>query len=123
MVRNLIQEQFQGKVEYATTCGNCGTRSPAPQSPFYELEIHLADVKTLEEGIVKYVTAEKMEGSNQYLCSRCESLQDATRTVEIQALPEVGRFCRAYSFVPLPSDPLNVFLPSGSQFSAHEIPV
>ncbi|KAH9981004.1 hypothetical protein BGW80DRAFT_1267806 [Lactifluus volemus] len=65
-LRHLVSNQFQGTQTYATTCTRCGTRSEN-NSDFLEIEVNLE-------------------------CSKCQSLEDATRQLILQKLPPVLHF-------------------------------
>jgi ubiquitin carboxyl-terminal hydrolase 48 len=87
-VHHLIEQQFQGKSQYITICQNCHTES-IRDSSFYELELGIDDILTIEESIGKYLGEEDLNGSNQYLCEVCAGKQDATRFIALKELPEV----------------------------------
>ncbi|KAJ7097738.1 cysteine proteinase [Mycena belliarum] len=90
-LQSLITDQFQGKQVYGTICSNCGTVS-ARDSDFLEIEINFKNNAKLEDSIADLLQEEKLSGDNQYLCSACESLQDATRYTELASLPPVLHF-------------------------------
>ncbi|THH10686.1 hypothetical protein EW145_g1149 [Phellinidium pouzarii] len=80
------QLQFEGKMVNATVCDKCKTRSER-DTTFLELEVNLEKTGVLEDRIAAVLTPERLEDDNKYLCSVCESLQDATRYTEIRSLP------------------------------------
>lgn len=90
-IKSLITDQFQGKQVYGTICNRCHYRSERT-SDFLELEISLENNATLEDRIAALLQPETLSGDNQYLCARCESLQDATRYTELRELPPVLHF-------------------------------
>ncbi|KAH9483698.1 Ubiquitin carboxyl-terminal hydrolase 48 [Psilocybe cubensis] len=90
-VKSLITEQFQGSQAYGTICHSCKNRSERP-SDFLEVEISFDNNSTLEDRIAASLLPETLSGDNKYFCSRCESLQDATRYTELRQLPPVLHF-------------------------------
>ncbi|EKM55145.1 uncharacterized protein PHACADRAFT_94093 [Phanerochaete carnosa HHB-10118-sp] len=91
VLKSLVADQFQGKQVYTTVCSKCHTRSER-ESEFLELELTLANNAKLEDRLSASLAAEELQGDNQYLCSRCDSLQDAKRFTEIRELPPVLHF-------------------------------
>lgn len=90
-LRSLLSNQFQGEQVYGTICGNCHNKSER-STDFLELEINIENNARLEDRIAALLQDEKLTGDNKYLCSRCESLQDATRYTELRNLPPVLHF-------------------------------
>ncbi|KAJ6497048.1 hypothetical protein C8R47DRAFT_1184375 [Mycena vitilis] len=90
-LQSLITDQFQGKQVYGTICSNCRSVS-ARDSDFLEIEINFKNNGKLEDSIADLLQEETLSGDNQYLCSTCESLQDATRYTELVSLPPVLHF-------------------------------
>jgi ubiquitin carboxyl-terminal hydrolase 48 len=87
-VKNLVRGHFQGTFSYVTTCKNCGTTSRKLTS-FTELELSIEKHATVEEALRAFVAEEELTGDNKYSCDTCDSLQDATRRIEIERLPPV----------------------------------
>ncbi|RDB21476.1 Ubiquitin carboxyl-terminal hydrolase 48 [Hypsizygus marmoreus] len=90
-VKSLITDQFQGKQVYGTICNNCQYRSERT-SDFLEIEINLENNSKLEDRIAAVLQPETLSGDNQYFCSQCDGLQDATRYTELRELPPVLHF-------------------------------
>ncbi|KAJ7087835.1 hypothetical protein C8R44DRAFT_28584 [Mycena epipterygia] len=90
-LQSLITDQFQGKQVYGTICTNCGSIS-ARDTDFLEIEINFKNNAKLEDSIAGLLQEETLSGDNQYLCSKCESLQDATRYTDLASLPPVLHF-------------------------------
>ncbi|KAF7363613.1 hypothetical protein MSAN_01018400 [Mycena sanguinolenta] len=90
-LKSLITDQFQGKQVYGTICSNCGSVS-ARDTDFLEIEISFKNNANLEDSIADLLQEETLSGDNQYLCSKCENLQDATRFTELASLPPVLHF-------------------------------
>ncbi|KAJ7724461.1 hypothetical protein DFH07DRAFT_854832 [Mycena maculata] len=91
VLKSLITDQFQGKQIYGTICSNCQSVS-ARDTDFLEIEINFKNNAKLEDSIAALLQEETLSGDNQYLCSTCESLQDATRYTELASLPPVLHF-------------------------------
>ncbi|KAI5119495.1 hypothetical protein M0805_009519 [Coniferiporia weirii] len=87
-LQSLLPDKFEGKIVNATVCDKCKTRSER-ETTFLELEVNLEKNGVLEDRIAAILAPERLEGDNRYLCSVCESLQDATRHTEIRSLPSV----------------------------------
>ncbi|KAH9993782.1 cysteine proteinase [Russula vinacea] len=90
-LKHLVSNQFEGTQTYATTCLRCGARSEN-NSDFLEIEVNLEDNASLESCIDVLLQAETLSGDNKYRCSRCQSLEDATRQLILQKLPPVLHF-------------------------------
>ncbi|KDQ60998.1 hypothetical protein JAAARDRAFT_191121 [Jaapia argillacea MUCL 33604] len=90
-LKTLIPDQFQGKQVYGTLCSNCHNRSER-LSDFLEIEINIENNAKLEDRISALLQPEPLSGDNQYYCSSCDSLQDATRYTELRELPPVLHF-------------------------------
>ncbi|KDQ17979.1 hypothetical protein BOTBODRAFT_104384 [Botryobasidium botryosum FD-172 SS1] len=89
--KSLISDQFEGKMVYGTMCRTCKNRSER-DSDFFELEINLENNCKLEDRIEAMLQTESLTGDNKYFCSKCDSLQNATRYTELRNLPPVLHF-------------------------------
>lgn len=45
--------------------------------------------KTLDSSIAEFLKEERLEGANMYYCSVCDCKQEATRHIELTAVPPV----------------------------------
>ncbi|KAF5380840.1 hypothetical protein D9615_004069 [Tricholomella constricta] len=90
-VKSLVTDQFQGKQVYGTICNHCKYRSERV-SDFLEIEISLKKNSNLRDRVEALLQPEVLSDDNQYFCSQCESLQDATRYIELKELPPVLHF-------------------------------
>ncbi|KAF7323150.1 hypothetical protein HMN09_00095300 [Mycena chlorophos] len=90
-LKTLITDQFQGKQVYGTLCSKCQTKSER-DTGFLELEISFKNNTKLEDNIANLLREESLSGDNQYFCSNCDGLQDATRYTELASLPPVMHF-------------------------------
>ncbi|KII88369.1 hypothetical protein PLICRDRAFT_92113 [Plicaturopsis crispa FD-325 SS-3] len=87
-LQSLIADQFEGKQIYGTICSTCGFKSER-MSDFLEIEINFEDNAKLEDRIAALLQPETLTGDNQYYCSQCDCLQDATRYFEFREFPHV----------------------------------
>ncbi|PFH54210.1 hypothetical protein AMATHDRAFT_135316 [Amanita thiersii Skay4041] len=90
-LRSLVIDNFQGEQIHATICKSCQYQSERAAG-FLELEINLSGNITLQEGIKRLLQSECLTGDNRYHCSRCRSLQDATRYTQLRKLPPTLHF-------------------------------
>ncbi|KAF8958297.1 Ubiquitin carboxyl-terminal hydrolase 48 [Entomortierella lignicola] len=86
-----IRNQFQGHYSYNTTCSNC-KKTSVRGCTFYELMLNIKDNCTLMDCLEEFVEPEKLEGADRYSCSTCGSLQDASREIKLDKLPNVLGF-------------------------------
>ncbi|GBG75072.1 hypothetical protein CBR_g19585 [Chara braunii] len=93
-VRGLVQGLFRGTFSYATRCWECGFESGSSEQlvDFYELEVNVKGFRGLEESLDDYLSEEKLEGENQYLCEYCGRRVDATRCVKLRSFPPIVNF-------------------------------
>ncbi|XP_041378372.1 ubiquitin carboxyl-terminal hydrolase 48-like isoform X2 [Gigantopelta aegis] len=87
-VPNIVQKQFCGQYCYVTSCKHCGNQSRTA-SKFYELDLSIKGHKTLKASLEDFLQEEKLEGENQYMCSMCNSKQNASRVIQLDYLPPV----------------------------------
>ncbi|OMO61952.1 Peptidase C19, ubiquitin carboxyl-terminal hydrolase 2 [Corchorus capsularis] len=57
---------------------------------FYELELNVKGLKTLDESLDDYLnlSVEELHGDNQYFCESCKRV-DASRSIKLRKLPDV----------------------------------
>lgn len=75
-------------------CSQCGKDSEASSNmeDFYELELNVKGLKSLEESLDDYLSVEELHGDNQYFCESCKTRVDATRSIKLRTLPPVLNF-------------------------------
>lgn len=56
---------------------------------FYELELNVKGLKTLDESLNEYLSTEELDGDNQYFCESCNMRVNATRSIKLRSLPDV----------------------------------
>ncbi|KAF2291378.1 hypothetical protein GH714_023405 [Hevea brasiliensis] len=70
--RTIVQDLFRGSVSvsHVTTCSKCGRDSEASSKmdDFYELELNVKGLKSLDESLDDYLSVEELHGENQYFC-------------------------------------------------------
>lgn len=59
---------------------------------FYELELNVKGLKTLDDSLNDYFSVEELNGDNQYFCESCGTRVDATRSIKLRSLPAVLNF-------------------------------
>ncbi|KAL2521363.1 Ubiquitin carboxyl-terminal hydrolase 26 [Forsythia ovata] len=92
--RTVVQDLFRGGVSHTTKCSKCGNESEASSKieDFYELELNVKGLKSLDESLDDYLSIEELEGDNQYLCEACVTRVNATRSIKLRSLPAVLNF-------------------------------
>ncbi|XP_014501559.1 ubiquitin carboxyl-terminal hydrolase 26 isoform X2 [Vigna radiata var. radiata] len=101
--RTIVQDLFRGSVSHVTKCSQCGRDSEASSKmeDFYELELNVKGLKSLDESLDEYLTVEELNGENQYFCESCKGRVDATRSIKLRTLPKVLNFqLKRYIFLP-----------------------
>ncbi|XP_033508808.1 ubiquitin carboxyl-terminal hydrolase 26 isoform X3 [Nicotiana tabacum] len=92
--RTVVQDLFRGGVSHVTKCSKCGNESEASSKieDFYELELNVKGMKSLDESLDDYLSVEELQGDNQYYCDSCATRVDATRSIKLRSLPAVLNF-------------------------------
>ncbi|KMT17619.1 hypothetical protein BVRB_2g035690 isoform A [Beta vulgaris subsp. vulgaris] len=92
--KTIVQDLFRGSMSHVTRCSKCGQTSEASSNveDFYELELNVKGLKSLDESLSDYLSEEKLEGDNQYHCDSCGTRVDATRSIKLRTLPPVLNF-------------------------------
>lgn len=75
-------------------CSKCGNESEASSKieDFYELELNVKGLKSLDDSLDDYLSVEELQGDNQYYCDSCATRVDATRSIKLRSLPAVLNF-------------------------------
>ncbi|KAL2896721.1 Ubiquitin carboxyl-terminal hydrolase 26 [Bienertia sinuspersici] len=96
ILKSLKQKQLYKTFfgESCHICSKCGQTSEASSNleDFYELELNVKGLKSLDESLSDYLCEEKLEGDNQYHCESCGTRVDATRSIKLRVLPPVLNF-------------------------------
>lgn len=82
-----LERLFVGKVRNVIRCMNVPFQSTRTES-FYDLQLTIKGMHTLQESFDNYVKAEMLEGDNKYHAEG-HGLQDARRFVEFETFPPV----------------------------------
>ncbi|XP_004235069.1 ubiquitin carboxyl-terminal hydrolase 26 isoform X1 [Solanum lycopersicum] len=92
--RTIVQDLFRGGVSHVTRCSKCGNESEASSKieDFYELELNVKGLKSLDDSLDDYLSVEELQGDNQYYCDSCATRVDATRSIKLRSLPAVLNF-------------------------------
>lgn len=92
--RTIVQDLFRGGVSHVTICSKCGNQSEASSKTedFYELELNVKGLKSLDESLDDYLSVEELQGDNQYYCDSCATRVNATRSIKLRSLPAVLNF-------------------------------
>lgn len=98
----LLYQYFDSDI-YVCRCSKCGKNSEASSNmeDFYELELNVKGLKSLDESLDDYLSVEELKGDNQYFCESCKTRVDATRSIKLHTLPPVLNFqLKRYVFLP-----------------------
>ncbi|PON72999.1 Ubiquitinyl hydrolase [Parasponia andersonii] len=92
--RTVVQDLFRGSVSHVTTCSQCAQDSEASSNmqDFYELELNVRGLKSLDDSLDDYLSVEELQGDNQYYCESCKTRVNATRSIKLRTLPRVLNF-------------------------------
>ncbi|EKX40481.1 hypothetical protein GUITHDRAFT_52087, partial [Guillardia theta CCMP2712] len=83
-----IQDDFRGTYSYCTKCSVCGYTS-RPEVSFYDLDLKVQGISTLEESLDDFIKKEDLDGENMYQCQHCNIKVKAQRGIELISLPRV----------------------------------
>ncbi|DAZ97684.1 TPA: hypothetical protein N0F65_009685 [Lagenidium giganteum] len=81
---DLIDQLFQGQMNYVTKCLKCKNRSQRPSS-YYEISLHVKGNKSVDQCVQQYLAGEVLDGDNKYFCDNCQSKERAERCIELDA--------------------------------------
>lgn len=92
--RSVVQDVFRGTLSHATRCSKCGQESDASKQlvDFYELELNVKGLTSLEESLDDYLSEEQLLGENQFFCESCNTRVDATHCSKLRSLPPILNF-------------------------------
>lgn len=94
VVRTVVRDVFRGTLSHVTRCSSCGQESPASKKlvDFYELELNVKGLASLDASLDDYLSVEQLVGENQFLCESCNARVDATHFTKLRSLPPVLNF-------------------------------
>jgi len=86
----IIDELFAGMYKSIVICEKCSYES-VTYEPFFDLSLAIPTgaSKTLEKCISKFLTAEKLELKQGYVCDKCKHRTKASKVLELAVLPKV----------------------------------
>eukprot|EP00960_Hanusia_phi_P006406 183786-Hanusia_phi.AAC.2 len=83
-----VEDDFRGTYSYCTKCLECGYTS-RPEVSFYDLDLKVQGIATLEESLDDFIKKEDLDGENMYQCQECNVKVKAQRGIELISLPRV----------------------------------
>jgi len=87
--KSLIVDIFQGQMRSKLTCLAC-KHTNVRFEPFMYLSLPItASCRTIQDCLELYLEEEKMEGANQWYCSKCKEHRDATKKTDLWILPPI----------------------------------
>eukprot|EP00727_Mastigamoeba_balamuthi_P006595 m51a1_g2556 putative peptidase c19 family ubiquitinyl hydrolase (1045) ;mRNA; f:324034-328280 len=79
---------YRGSLEDYTTCSEChSTRSR--EDPFFDLQLPVRGLGTLEDSIRRFCEPEQMRGENRVSCPTCGRATDSLKGLRIKELPRL----------------------------------
>ena len=88
VARRVVSRLLAGVGQDVTFCTRCKNRTLRP-NPFYELQLPVAGMKTVEAALEALLASEELSGDNAYACDTCSVKTTARRTFELTTPPEV----------------------------------
>lgn len=92
---SIIVDMFQGQFKSAIQCLRCG-HSSVTFNPYMYLSLPIPlgsrNTPTLHDCIKLFTKSEKIDGENQWYCSKCKAHRSAVKTLEIWSLPPILLF-------------------------------
>lgn len=85
-IRTFIEELFEGTIISTVKCLTCNNISTSKET-FLHLSVDVVPNVSLTDSLRKYCGVEHLNGSNQFFCQKCNSLQDAEKSIRISKLP------------------------------------
>jgi ubiquitin carboxyl-terminal hydrolase 2/21 len=89
-----ISDLFMGQLKSTLVCEKCKQRS-VTFDPFWDLSLPMkrqgigVDAAKVTDCLKEFTTKEKLTGPESAYCDKCDSLEEAEKTLEIQKLPKV----------------------------------
>lgn len=84
----LLSNLFSAKVRTYISCINVPYESRRVED-FWDIQLNVSGMKTLEDSFKDYIQVETMDGENQYFASDEYKLQDARKGVIFESFPQV----------------------------------
>ena len=88
-MRHVLPKLFCGSSSYVTKCRRCRqeSRHSSNLSEFFELDLQVKDMKSLDVSLRTLIAPDALEGNNQYFCDNCSMKTDADRMFCIRKVP------------------------------------
>lgn len=83
-----VRELFRGRTQRYKNCLTCSVESDHEEF-FYDLQLQVKDIASLEASLVSFCTPEVMEGDNRIFCETCQSKQDMLLGSRLYELPSI----------------------------------
>ena len=86
----VIKALFAGRENYYCRCETCGYKSGREEElRVVSLPLQYGGhcIGSIEEGLAKYFTTERLTGDNQYFCERCNAKVDAEKGIALSKVP------------------------------------
>lgn len=87
-VENAAPDLFAGKVKTYISCINVDYESSRTEN-FWDIQLNVANNRSLDAGFKEYIKVDKMEGDLQYYAGEQHKLQDARKGVIFERFPTV----------------------------------
>ncbi|BAM40068.1 uncharacterized protein TOT_020000332 [Theileria orientalis strain Shintoku] len=88
IMHTFIGYLFGGYFRNFIICNRCNNRSEKVEE-FFDISVDTTKSNELINLLNDFVVPEQLEGSNQYLCSKCNSLQNATKLLSVYKCPQI----------------------------------
>ncbi len=86
--QRLLQNVFGGQLSHLVTCKECGFSSERVED-FLSISLDVKGKKDISESLNAYIQGDLLDGSNQYLCTKCDAKRDSVKRCCIKTLPNV----------------------------------
>ncbi|KAL0476476.1 UBP4 [Acrasis kona] len=83
-----VHDIFEGKMTNETRCICCEHVSSREES-FFDLSVDICQNSSLTQCLNNFSSMETLRGNNKFHCDRCNSLQEAQKSIKIKKLPQV----------------------------------
>ncbi len=86
--QRLLQNVFGGQLSHLVTCKECGFSSERVEDCL-SISLDVKGKKDISESLNAYIQGDLLDGSNQYLCTKCDAKRDSVKRCCIKTLPNV----------------------------------
>ncbi|WJX67615.1 Ubiquitin carboxyl-terminal hydrolase 26 [Trifolium repens] len=88
--RSLVEYLFRGSKSFVHTCSQCGTTTSSEMELFYELQLNVMGLESLDESLDEYLRDEENNDVIQFFCDVCKrSVVATSRKTVLRELPRV----------------------------------